>query len=117
MKTKIIAEKTEQVFELRAGSLKRRIRKREVSEARHAYWLIAAYFGFTLSEIGANISRDHSSAYNSITRSLIFCVQDYSYRNKVHSLIKIMKTYENPEEKKRISKRTSLYRCAVDAII
>lgn len=82
--------------------------------ARHAFFLIAAYMGYDLQAIAPAVSRNRVTGYNSITKALHFAQQDAAYRSKLRITINTLK---NEKTNQKNPYGTSLYRCAIDAIL
>lgn len=113
MDLNLIKKTIKEIFGI--GNLESDSRSQNTVVARHAYWLLASYFGYSLGQTALAINKNHSTSYNAITRALHMCQTDREYREKIKILFQTLKPYEKTY--KRTPERIALFRSAVDAIL
>jgi len=108
-----IIKQCEVAFNVPEGKLKGAERNQSIIDARHAYWIMAQYFGFSIKQTAEAIDRSHCTTYNSVRRGLQLVQLDRAYRLKMYNL----KQKLNESETETHNRRNGLFRCAVDALL
>ena len=104
-------------FEVTIDQLTSSTRKREISEARMAFFWFAMKYreaqggAVTLKEIGGAVNRDHATVLHGVKVAKNLIEMDKKYAEKIRQLEYAFNIKENPEEekKRRQNKRLSFY--------
>ncbi len=124
MKLRKLEKIIQQTFEITEKTkLNDVCRVKELAYARHAFILLAIYYGFSETSVMNHLGRQRCTCYNSLRQTIQLALQDKVFKRQLFDALMQVKSIEKQEyEKKsntykRPDKRVALMRCVVDAVL